>query len=345
MKEQTDDETELRRYLLGELTQEERARVEERLFLSSDYFQQMQAAADDLIDDYVYEELSAADRGRFETYFLAQPGRREDIKIAKALRVYISAEARPSLSAQSPADADLPLPPAAKSKFTALPFWRNFNPLARLSLAAAVLIILAVGLWLIIKAVRSRDPSAPTQAQQPAPQQTTPPRQRGVDVPANSQPDEGPGPEREQRAGQGNQGASQPQVANRTKTGREPSSEGRELAGRTLAVMLIPGSGSRGGGGVNQVVLQRDVRLVKLRLGLLGGDEYPNYLATIETNGRAIFTKPGLKSTAAGSARVVSLPVRAALLPPASYLLKLRGVTEQGEARDLHTYAFQVETK
>ena len=99
MKEQSEDEVVLRQYLLGALTQEEHALVEERLFLNPDYFRQLQAAEDDLIDDYVYEELPVADRDRFETHFLSDPVRRQDLKIAQALRKYIAVEAE----AKSPA--------------------------------------------------------------------------------------------------------------------------------------------------------------------------------------------------------------------------------------------------
>lgn len=334
MKQQSDDETELRRYLLGELTEEERAQVKERLFLNSDYFQQLQAAEDDLIDDYVYEELSVADRESFETHFLSQPGRHEDLKFAQALKMYISTEAPPS-SAISAAAVAIHPPPTTKSKVMFLPFLRNFSNLARLSLAAATLIILAVGIWLVIRAVRNRDQSPPIQAQRPTPQETVPdPQQREV-MPTNSQPGKSQPVEQEQHV-ENRKGPEPPRP-------REPSPQSGDAPGSTLAVLLIPGGGIRGGGETNKVTLTSAVRLVNLQMPLIESNDYRSYQVSLQADGRVILTRSGLKATVVEEVNLVPVPVPARLLRRKSYLIKLSGVTKEGETRDIATYAFQVE--
>src|ERR1044071_6408820 len=88
MKEYVLDEVLVRRFLLGELSAE-RAEVEEQAFVDSESFAFIQEAADDLIDEFVYGDLSSAEKERFERYFLSQPGRHEDLKIARALQKHV----------------------------------------------------------------------------------------------------------------------------------------------------------------------------------------------------------------------------------------------------------------
>ena len=86
MKEQMIDEVVARRFLLGQLSPDEQGRVEELAFDDPESFEVLQAAEDDLIDEFVYDDLSSEERERFQEYYLVQPGRREDLRIASALR-------------------------------------------------------------------------------------------------------------------------------------------------------------------------------------------------------------------------------------------------------------------
>jgi anti-sigma factor RsiW len=82
---QTSDRT-LRRYLLGQLSDEEQSSVEQRFFTDDDYFQQVELAEDDLIEAYDRGELSPAERGRFESHFLSTPERRRRLQLTRTLR-------------------------------------------------------------------------------------------------------------------------------------------------------------------------------------------------------------------------------------------------------------------
>ena len=92
MKEQMIDEVVARRFLLGQLPPDEQGRIEELAFDDPQSFEVLQAAEDDLIDEFVYDDLSSEDRKQFQEYYLAQPGRREDLRIASALRSYFDRE-------------------------------------------------------------------------------------------------------------------------------------------------------------------------------------------------------------------------------------------------------------
>ncbi len=89
MSQDVIDRNTLRRYLLGDLTQEEQlAPVEERLLAEDDFFEEFQLVKEDLIDQYVNQQLTAEDRRRFEQHFLITAERREDVRHAQALSRY-----------------------------------------------------------------------------------------------------------------------------------------------------------------------------------------------------------------------------------------------------------------
>src|ERR1044071_1791611 len=79
------DDTVLRHYLLGELSEDEQSGVEERLFTTEEYGQQLSLVEDDLIDSYVRGELSSRERERFESHFLTSPRRISRVAFAESL--------------------------------------------------------------------------------------------------------------------------------------------------------------------------------------------------------------------------------------------------------------------
>src|SRR5215213_11544140 len=92
MKEDVEQEAELRRYLLGQLSLEEQVLIEQRLFLDSEYAQLVKSVEDDLIDDYVRDDLTEAEREEFGNRFLNRPEYSDDISIAQALDRYLAPE-------------------------------------------------------------------------------------------------------------------------------------------------------------------------------------------------------------------------------------------------------------
>jgi hypothetical protein len=73
------------RYLLGDLSEEQQAQVEDRAFADTGYRAALEAAEADLIDSYVRDELSSADRRAFERLFLASQQRRSKVEFARSL--------------------------------------------------------------------------------------------------------------------------------------------------------------------------------------------------------------------------------------------------------------------
>src|SRR5215213_10259231 len=80
----------IRKYLLGHLPEPERLRVEEILFSDDEYYQRLLMAEEELTDEYVYDALTAEEREGFERYFLSTPERREEVRIARALKKFVT---------------------------------------------------------------------------------------------------------------------------------------------------------------------------------------------------------------------------------------------------------------
>jgi anti-sigma factor RsiW len=78
--------SEIRRYLLGQLSEAEREAVEARLFGDAEFLELVEAEEEELLDLYVAGRLTAAERAGWESYRAARPDlvRREGF--ARALR-------------------------------------------------------------------------------------------------------------------------------------------------------------------------------------------------------------------------------------------------------------------
>src|SRR5262245_1633784 len=102
-----EDDNRLKHFLLGILTLEEEARLEDRLFDDSDFVHQLAVVEEELIDDYLCGRLTDDERIRFESHFMtsrigtvAGSGmtdvRREQLLMLKALKRYAANSKRGS---------------------------------------------------------------------------------------------------------------------------------------------------------------------------------------------------------------------------------------------------------
>jgi anti-sigma factor RsiW len=144
----TGDKDRLVRYLLGELSAEERQSIEEQYFQDDKFFQELLFIEDDLIDEYVQGELSAEQRSKFESQVLSTPQGRRKVESSKALLSSV-------LEDVEVAEAD--------GKEDRASWWQSLwrsvrgkNRVWQLSFAA-VLLLLAVGCaWLTVANLRLR---------------------------------------------------------------------------------------------------------------------------------------------------------------------------------------------
>jgi hypothetical protein len=90
MKEPVIDEVVARKFLLGQLSPEEQGQIEELAFEDPDTFTFLESVEEDLVDEFLQEELSPVERQRFNDHFLSLPGRRQDLKISKVLQEHFN---------------------------------------------------------------------------------------------------------------------------------------------------------------------------------------------------------------------------------------------------------------
>jgi hypothetical protein len=324
MKQDLEQETELRRYLLGDSTLEEQVLIEQRLFLDSDYAKLAQAVEDDLIDEYVHKDLVTAEREKFEDYFLKQPEHSDDLRIAQALSKYLNSESAPSELDQTKyekLDTGLPLP--AKRK-----------PVLWFALAATLLIILSVITWIAVQSVQRGGNQNGLQAhdQQPAPS------------PSNNQPTPSPTLPVNQQSGRDPQTVERRDNQN-TRSPNERRQKPPQQQAILPALTIFPSNSSRGTGQTKTLTIPFEAKEVTLRLPLILTKAYPKYHFELWSGGRTIHTGDLKSRTDKRLKRVVLVTIPAELLTQQSYEIRLRGLAINGASSEEITYPFTVENK
>ncbi|HEU4930826.1 MAG TPA: hypothetical protein VFT48_02045 [Pyrinomonadaceae bacterium] len=315
-------------YLLGELSEEQQIAIEDRAFADKNYLASITAVENDLIDEYARNELSGAERQRFERQFLASAERRKRVEFARALAGVMEEEAVSKKitvrESQSWSWRD-----------AIYAFINGLTPTARIAFVSAVPLLLIGAGYLSIETLRLRSElkelQAASQAQRDAQQQALElERRRNEEL--NAQ-------------------------LNQEKQQREQSDESlRELseAGDAVtpaprpviaALTLLPGL-SRGGDNNPSLVLPEDARLVRLQIGIDPEEQYKKFTVEVRTlAGRQVWTRENLNARNRRGARAVGLTIPATALNAGEYELRLRGVSDSGSAEDIGFYYFNVKKR
>src|SRR5262245_59661566 len=80
----------IKRYLLGEASDDECSFVERRLLTDRDYFSRLVRIEEELTDQYVQDQLDESERQRFENHFMLAPEHREQVNFAVTLNRYLA---------------------------------------------------------------------------------------------------------------------------------------------------------------------------------------------------------------------------------------------------------------
>lgn len=134
--------TQIKNYLLGNLSAKTSAALEERLLTDDDFFELLQAEEDELIDQYLANELSPTERQQFEQIFLAAPARRERLSLAQTLQQQFA----PAITLEaSTAVAD-----QAAGTPTPIPWWRTWwNAPWAYATTVVLIAVIGWGVWRI----------------------------------------------------------------------------------------------------------------------------------------------------------------------------------------------------
>jgi len=179
-------------------------------------------------------------------------------------------------------------------------------------MAAAVLLIVFGGSWLLMQTYRSRSELARIRAEQQArhndqqalEQQIAGERARSDDLAAQLQ--------REKEARQQSEGLVQELERARNERTTQPTQPA------IISLALLPGI-SRGGGVRPKLVLPQSARLVRLQVGIEPEDQYKSFRVELRTQGgKEVWTRDGLAAGRTRGGRAVPLTLPANLLAPAS---------------------------
>ena len=321
------------RYLLGDLPEQEQERVEDRAFSDQQYLQEILAAENDLIDEYVRGGFSGSERRQFEGRFLASPGRQQKVEFARAL-AKVTPESVVTEEATRPAIVRAP----THWWDSLIAFLRGPHLALKFSLAAAALFFAVAGSWLAVETARLRAQVARLEAEQQARlrQDAALNREVAAERAHREELDAQLRREREQRERSEELARGLQRDQSQRESTRVPSQPA------IVSLALWPGI-SRSAVDRPKLVIPRAAHLAQFQIGLERGDEYERFRAELRTRGgQEVLTQNNLRAQARRAGRAVVLNLPASLLSTGEYELALKGVTGQGEVEDLGYYYFDV---
>ena len=170
MKSNAAEQQTIREYLLGQLPGEQQSHFEERLLIDDDVFEELEIVEDELVDEYLREELTPADRAGFESHFMAAPEHREKLTFARTFRKSLTN--RVGLPGEAPSPAQPAEPGVGEASGTEAPpvrtpgrkkSWFEFfgiqNPALGYATAVALVLVVVGVSWVAWRrATTPRDP-------------------------------------------------------------------------------------------------------------------------------------------------------------------------------------------
>lgn len=330
MTEKPTPET-IRRYLLGDLPENERAQIEDDFLGDAVLFEEIEDAENDLIDEYAAGNLSEPERAQFENHYLALPENRERLRAAEFLRNEREKETR---------IADAPATASSQKKISNAPgVWQSIAAFFRswqfVPVAAVVILVALAGLWLATRQTGTDEISySRTPTPQPIVSATTTPETNGspVSTPAvNNQNPPTPVPTASVQPARTPENEASPKPP--------PSAPEVRQQPQTVTLALITGL-TRAGGGGNRLVVPQGAKQVRLSFDL-PAKKYGQIEARLETVAGEIVWRGNVKQTTGRA--TLNLPAR--LFAAEDYLLILSGVGENGSRTDIQEFSINSRRK
>ncbi len=311
------DDQLLTRYLLGELSNEEAERIDERSVADEEFSWCLTAVENDLVDAYVRAELSGKVLERFKTFYLASPKRRQKVNFAEAMLQMGRVASSPVAAKAKSSAAGASRASAAHEKVS---FWRSLAvPQLRLQwgfAGAAVAMTLVAG-FLFTEVGQLKQEVSGANSERAALDQ------RQQDLQKQLQ---------EQRAASALAQSELERLRNQT-----PNLD----AIKSIAVLLMPQT--RGTGQPVSVSVPGGVDSLPVRLQL-EADEFREYQVSLKEPGsdRALWHSAKLKAEAAGKIKALFVSIPAKILKQQTYVLEATGISTKGTSEFISGYVFRV---
>lgn len=315
----------IRRYLLGEIAEQDRDPIEARLLTDPQYFNRLVRVEEELTDQYVRCELSQHEREMFENHFMNATERREDVAFAMALHRYVSSEAIGRPVARVP------------SAWTA--FLTDLSPRWRMtrnaSLACAALFLTVAVAWLLMETARLQRRLAEVGAERSESRRLEQELKRRLDEQQSHDEDLA----RQLEISRGRLARLDREIA-----GLSKAADSIQTDAGLVSLALFPGLGrdAAGTAQARTAILAPGARRLRLELGT----DHPGFTSyraeALTAEGDLVWSRDSLRErpTRIGKAVVITLPV--ALLTRNSYLVTLSGAAAGGNYERISSYYFEI---
>ena len=327
IQDELNNETEVRRFLLGELSESERTAFEEKFIADANLFEQISVVEDELIESYIRGTLPAAEKEKFEQNFLTTERRRSRVEFTRTMLDKLTEQKEIAVAKKTETAA---VNPSVWNSIV------NFFKIPQLAFGAALAITLAAfGGWFLLKNSNKQEiarqatptPTATVETIQPNSNQPVQPNQNSA---ANSNLKT---PE-----------AIETNVNNSGRKNETPNKNSDTQKEKPVAVnpVLALFAGTvRSEGKTKTLNLPANANNVLLQLNLESAD-YKIYLTEIvNADGETVFKNDWLKA----KKLTINFSVPAAKLLRGDYIVKLSALNPQNETESVADYTFRVNRK
>jgi hypothetical protein len=328
------------RFLLGELSEEERTQVEERFLADSAFFEEVLSAEDALIDRYLLGQLTGEQRERAESLFRSSDWQSREVSFTAELLASARAAApaggpnaraaRPPAGAAHPAEEEAGGAPAVQPEDSGgllasiAASLKNLTPRFHWAGALAlVLVCLALLYWILY---RYSPPRLPTVNQAAAEREGREAREKPP----------------EEAAGRATPGGSPEVEKGKRETPEEAVVPRQPRRQESIASIILSPATLERGGGSQTVKLRTGTSKVQLQLALDEGKRYERYSVLISTfDGRKVWGRDSLDAGHITKGRI-TLALPSALFGYDDYKVELKGLPHGGEPVHVADYVFKV---
>ncbi|HKU75808.1 MAG TPA: hypothetical protein VJR02_18000 [Pyrinomonadaceae bacterium] len=317
MKNSSDIEQLITRYLLGQTTSSEDETIEGKYASDPNFLNRVEAVEDDLVDAYVRRQLSPEQNEEFERFFLASSDNRDKVHFARALIKKITPEVE-SLPVWQHQSLSLIAPIRA---------WlsRAHLSIRFASIAALTVCVIAFGLgWWVL---RNRGNEEYNRHRQRTVSQNEEPPSSTANLAAPDSAtitDEQPV-----------RSAKEKSVSNSKSTPERKPTDRPVVA----SFILTPGL-TRTAGDPNQIEIPDNAQMVEFRLSIDSNVNYKSYAASLQRIGIGEVWRRALPRMRVINTITLRMPRN--LLIAGEYLLTLSGQARNGQPETVGDYAFTV---
>ncbi|HEY6122812.1 MAG TPA: hypothetical protein VIV66_22850 [Pyrinomonadaceae bacterium] len=334
MAERFPNESVIRAYVLGTLSEQEIERLDERSVTEDEFADFLRVVENDLVDAYIKGELSGSSLEQFKSNYLSTTSGREKLEFAQALETFSEKHAnRPTVESTE----ILPVLPAKRNAWGGFLGFSGFSFSAwpRWAAVSVAVVLIALGGWLTYNNTRLRQVSQNNRAtdlKEPNQLNRQPARPSESNLKDAEQPQQA-------SAHRENEGLKQENAEEQQRATEPRVSPGEPRAVSVSSFILTPQM--RGVEQIRTISWPAKTSVVEMQLRL-EPDDYSSYrVVLVDKSNRALWRTGVLRVQGSGDNRTLIIRFPTTLLKPEIYVLQVYGLAA-GKSEMLNEYSFRV---